>query len=55
MKNVSGKVILRFLIFFSLVNRAVYEINVEKYGTARQIKDKTVIRRRKDAICMPGT
>jgi hypothetical protein len=27
--------------------------NVKKYGTARQATDDNIIRRRKDAICMP--
>jgi hypothetical protein len=51
LRNVSDKVvektktrILHSVTFFS-ENRAVYEINIEKYGTARQATDDNIIRR----------
>jgi len=34
-------------------NRAVDEITWHNYGTARQATDDSIVRRRKDEICMP--
>jgi hypothetical protein len=33
----------------------LFRDNVEKYGKARQATDDHIIRRRKDAICMPDS
>jgi hypothetical protein len=57
MRNVSDKTCREncntYLTLFFSENHAVYEINVEKYDTARHAINENTILSRKEKICMP--